>query len=228
MLGSQPVYGCRGEYSSKTDVMIFTNFSETSIQDVEQGEIVLDEMCSSVRKCLEGITKPVRKKLFYFTNAKSDADIILQFFCQQFVIPGSIRELQLEIYVTVIVHSPFFTNSAQQVIVQGWLVTSKNVVNLMNTIERELNLLEEKVAQVTSLVNQQLESIRTESEKLVGGLFEENSIMTGKNNSNLTKVPMVSPEISFINMLRYGMLALSYQSTAVPVSKKFLISYFLQ
>lgn len=129
----------------------------------------------------------------------------------QFLIPGSKKVIHPEIYVTVIVHTPFFTNPAQQVLVQGWLVTKENVANLMQTIETQLNLLEEKVAQVTSLVNLQLETLRAESERLVGGLFEEGGTSIGKSNvnNNVSTIAMVSPETGFVNMLRYGMLALS-------------------
>jgi hypothetical protein len=97
------------------------------------------------------------------------------------------------------------------VLVQGWLVTMENIANLMQVIKTQLNLLEEKVAQVTSLVNLQLEALRAESERLVGGLFEEGGTSIGKNNTgnNVSTIAMVSPETGFINMLRYGMLALS-------------------
>ena len=111
----------------------------------------------------------------------------------------------------MIVHTPFFTNPAQQVLVQGWLVTIENVARLMQIIEEQLNILEEKVSQVTSLVNLQLEAMRAESERLVGGLFEEGGTSIGKNNANnnMSTIAMVSPETGFVNTLRYGMLALS-------------------
>ncbi|EGI63828.1 Uncharacterized protein C1orf84 [Acromyrmex echinatior] len=70
--------------------------------DVQSGEIVIDEVCLTTKRCLEGITRP-------------------------FTIPGSRRVMQPEIYVTVIAHTPFFTSPAQQVLVQGWLITSDNV-----------------------------------------------------------------------------------------------------
>ena len=112
--------------------------------------------------------------------------------------------------MTVIAHTPFFTNPAQQVLVQGWLLSKENVSSLMELIESELNFLEERVAQVTNLVNSQLECLRTENEKLVGGLFEEGGTAMGKNNANnISGVAMASPDTSFINMLRYGILALS-------------------
>ncbi|XP_029156600.1 KICSTOR complex protein SZT2-like [Nylanderia fulva] len=149
--------------------------------DIQNGEIVIDEVCLATKRCLEGITKP-------------------------FTIPGSKRIMQPEIYVTVIAHTPFFTTPAQQVLVQGWLITADNVNSLTQYIEKQLYLLEERVATVTSVANQQLENIRAESERLVGRLFEENSNCLNKNNCNIS---IVSPEASFVNMLRYGMLALT-------------------
>lgn len=126
------------------------------------------------------------------------------------MIPGSQRILYPEIYVTVILHTPFFTNPAQ-VLVQGWLINTENLTVLLQTVENELNLLEEKVALAASLVNTQLESSRAESAKLVGGLFEESRSNIGLSNNygNTSKITVVSPETSFVNMLRYGMLALS-------------------
>lgn len=182
-------------------------------QDIQNGEIVIDEVLIATKRCLEGVTKPVRKLIDKITNIKMFYDKLLDFifFFFQFIIPGSKQIIQPEIYVTVIVHTPFFTNPAQQVLVQGWLVTMDNVARLMEIIESQLNLLEEKVAQVTSLVNLQLETLRAESERLVGGLFEEGGTSIGKNNTNnnMSAIAMVSPETGFVNMLRYGMLALS-------------------
>lgn len=143
----------------------------------------------------------------------------------QFTIPGSKRIIQPEIYVTIIVHTPFFINPAQQVLIQGWLVTMDNIKQLTNFIENQLHILEEKVACVTSVAIQQLENIKAESERLVGGLFEENSTCLNKNNNTFAaNTSIISPESSFINMLRYGMLAL----TLLPehsCARKYL-SYF--
>jgi len=122
------------------------------------------------------------------------------------VIPGSKRVIQPEIYVTVIAHTPFFTSPAQQVLVQGWLITTDNVTSLIQFIEKQLYLLEERVATVTAVANQQMENIRAESERLVGRLFDESSNCLNKNSCNIS---IVSPEASFVNMLRYGMLALT-------------------
>ncbi|XP_014480858.1 PREDICTED: protein SZT2-like [Dinoponera quadriceps] len=153
--------------------------------DIQHGEIVIDEVCLATKRCLEGITRP-------------------------FTIPGSKRVMQPEIYVTVIAHTPFFTNPAQQVLVQGWLITADNVNSLTQYVEKQLYLLEERVATVTAVANQQLEHLRAESERLVGGLFDESGNCLNKSSSSCTaNISMVSPEASFVNMLRYGMLALT-------------------
>lgn len=153
--------------------------------DIQHGEIVIDEVYIATKHFLESIIKP-------------------------FTIPGSKRIIQPEIYVTIIVHTPFFINPAQQVLIQGWLVTVDNIKQLTNFIENQLHILEEKVACVTSVAIQQLENIKAESERLVGGLFEENSTCLNKNNNTFAaNTSIISPESSFINMLRYGMLALT-------------------
>ncbi|XP_043599602.1 KICSTOR complex protein SZT2-like isoform X2 [Bombus pyrosoma] len=153
--------------------------------DIQHGEIVIDEVYMATKHFLESIIRP-------------------------FTIPGSKRVMQPEIYVTIIAHTPFFTSPAQQVLVQGWLVTLDNVKQLTNFIENQLHVLEEKVACVTAVANQQLENLKAENERLVGGLFEENSTCLNKNNNNCaTNTSIISPESSFINMLRYGMLALT-------------------
>lgn len=117
--------------------------------------------------------------------------------------------MQPEIYVTIIAHTPFFISPAQQVLVQGWLVNVDNVNQLTNFIENQLHILEEKVACVTAVASQQLENLKAESERLVGGLFEENGACLNKNNTYVAGTSIISPESSFINMLRYGMLALT-------------------
>lgn len=135
--------------------------------------------------------------------------------------------MQPEIYVTVIAHTPFFISPAQPVLVQGWLVTTSNVNQLTNLIEKQLNILEEKVASVTAIASQQLENQRAESERLVGGLFEESSTCLNKNSGSCaTNTSIISPESTFVNMLRYGMLAL----TLLPehsCARKFSSSHFV-
>ncbi|KAJ9595166.1 hypothetical protein L9F63_013524, partial [Diploptera punctata] len=140
-----------------------------SAVDIQHGEVMIDGVFASLRKSLDGLTKPFR-------------------------IPGSMYVFQPEIYVTVIAHTPFFTTPAQQVLVQGWHVTQDNLGIFLNNVQQQLEKLENTVAEVAGIAYDQIEA---ESEKLVGGLFEESS-----------DVPMVAPDAGFVNMLRYGMLAL--------------------
>lgn len=151
--------------------------------DIQHGEIVMDQVCMATKQCLESVSKP-------------------------FVVPGSKFILQPEIYVTIIVHTPFLTNPAQQVLVQGWLVNPDNINFLMQFIEKRLSLLEEKIAQVTGIAYQNHETYCTENDGLVSGLFEERCSRVNINTA--TSISVISPDASFINMLRYGLLALSF------------------
>lgn len=58
----------------------------------------------------------------------------------------------------------------------------------------------------TSLVEEQRDAQLAEAERIVGGLFESMSEKT--TGIPFTNVTMTSPEVAFISILRYGMLAL--------------------
>ena len=126
--------------------------------------------------------------------------------------------------MTVIVHTPFYTNPAPQVLVQGWLVNVDNVGYLMQFIEKQLNLFEEKLAFVT---NQHADDARSKNQH-----FEDSGSCKGINlscGSTMTRGTMVSPEASLINMLRYGMLALALlpeHSCARKFQNYLTIAYF--
>ncbi|XP_065351660.1 KICSTOR complex protein SZT2-like isoform X3 [Cloeon dipterum] len=148
-----------------------------SAVDIQMGEVMLDCLVSSVKASLEAVS------------------------CK-FTIPGSTKVFQPDVYATIIAHTPFFTSPAQQVLVQGWQVTPQNLPQLLIILEKQLQELEGKVAEVSGIAQAQLDALRAESEKLVGGLFEESLPPMSAEN------PMVSPDTGFINMLRFGMLAL--------------------
>ncbi|XP_049806805.1 KICSTOR complex protein SZT2-like [Schistocerca nitens] len=151
-----------------------------SAVDIQRGEVMIDEMFVSLKHSLEGLTKPC-------------------------CIPGSSVEFRPQIYVTVIAHTPFFTTPAQQVLVQGWEITEENLEIFLKTVQQQLLELENIVAEVAGIAYERVETIRAESEKLVGGLFEETSEMMQPPTAH---IPMVSPDLGFINMLRYAILAL--------------------
>ncbi|XP_063220375.1 KICSTOR complex protein SZT2-like isoform X2 [Bacillus rossius redtenbacheri] len=148
--------------------------------DIQHGEVMIDEIFQSFKKSIEGFTRP-------------------------FLIPGSCTLFSPEIYITVIAHTPFFTTPAQQVLVQGWLLTLENVQQFMDIVHNQLNQLEDSFAEVSAIVNEQHDALRTESDNLVGGLFEENE---EQPESSTKQIAIVSPDTSFVNMLRYGMLAI--------------------
>nr|CAD7197644.1 unnamed protein product [Timema douglasi] len=90
------------------------------------------------------------------------------------------------------------------VLVQGWRVTPPNLSEFLDLVHMQLLDLEDAVSQVAGIAYEQLEALRVESENLVGGLFDEN---VDPPQSPETQIAMVSPDTSFINMLRYGILA---------------------
>ncbi|KAK0161678.1 hypothetical protein PV327_008097 [Microctonus hyperodae] len=153
--------------------------------DIQNGEIVMDEVCLATKQCLENISQP-------------------------FLVPGSNYILQPEIYVTIIVHTPFLTNPAQQVLIQGWIITTDNVDCLMRFIEKKLNCLEEKIALVMRATHQHRENFRVENDGLVSGLFDEKSSERASSTyASNERISVISPDVSFHNILRYGQLALS-------------------
>nr|CAD7404145.1 unnamed protein product [Timema cristinae] len=147
--------------------------------DIQHGEVMIDEIFQSFKKSLDGLTRP-------------------------FYLPGSCTLFTPEIYITVIAHTPFYTTPAQQVLVQGWRVTPLNLSEFLDLVHMQLLDLEDAVSQVAGIAYEQLETLRVESENLVGGLFDEN---VDPPQPLETQIAMVSPDTSFINMLRYGILA---------------------
>nr|CAD7265377.1 unnamed protein product [Timema shepardi] len=102
---------------------------------------------------------------------------------------------------------PILSSRAQhdkRVLVQGWRVTPPNLSEFLDLVHMQLLDLEDAVSQVAGIAYEQLEALRVESENLVGGLFDEN---VDPPQSPETQIAMVSPDTSFINMLRYGILA---------------------
>ena len=79
----------------------------------------------------------------------------------------------------------------------------------MFSLWRNNNLVaysEARLAFYTSLVEEQRDAQLADAERIVGGLFESVSEKTG--SIPFTNVTMTSPEVAFISILRYGMLAL--------------------
>lgn len=103
-----------------------------STVDIDKSVILLDEILKAFRASLEGL-------------------------CKQFTIPGNTLIFYPCIYLTVIVNTPFFMSPAQQVLVKGVHVTSKNLTNVIKLIETQFHVLEKKIAHVSAVAHEQMD-----------------------------------------------------------------------
>jgi hypothetical protein len=67
---------------------------------------------------------------------------------------------QPDVYATIIAYTPFFTSPAQQILVQGWQVTPQNLPQLLTILEKQLQELEDRVAEVSGIAQAQLDALR--------------------------------------------------------------------
>ncbi|XP_030748432.1 LOW QUALITY PROTEIN: KICSTOR complex protein SZT2-like [Sitophilus oryzae] len=121
---------------------------------------------------------------------------------KQFTIPGNTIIFQPTIYLTIMVNTPFFVSPAQQVILKGVKLMSQNIKEIIKCVELHFDMLEEKIAEVCIQALDKLDNQKISSRETNGG-FEQVNI--GKPS----KVPMVTADANFVNMLRYSMLAIS-------------------
>lgn len=75
----------------------------------------------------------------------------------QFTVPGSCYVVQPRIYLTVIAHTPFFMSPAQQVLLKGIQVTSANLEQIFRSVERQLKVLGERIADVSGMALDQID-----------------------------------------------------------------------
>ncbi|KAB7502634.1 Protein SZT2 [Armadillidium nasatum] len=117
---------------------------------------------------------------------------------RSFVVPGSQLVFFPKIYVTIIAHTPFFKSQPQQVIVQGWLLVNEkeNMESFLRNVHLRLIRLQNQLAKLTIEAYTQKESNCD--------LQDEQYSVSEDINSH----PMISPDIGFVNMLRYGIVAL--------------------
>ncbi|KAK7077438.1 hypothetical protein SK128_019914, partial [Halocaridina rubra] len=154
-----------------------------SIVDVTKGSVVLDEVFATLKQCLKGVVK-------------------------QFFVPGSHLIFKPKVYLTIIAHTPFFKSQSQQVLVQGWLLISDNLDVFLENVHAKLTKIESQLAQATAQTYGQMDIARERceiaGEKVTGMLFDESVELAPTTVTN----PMVSPDVGFVNMLRYGIVAL--------------------
>ncbi|KAG5885699.1 hypothetical protein JTB14_002313 [Gonioctena quinquepunctata] len=147
--------------------------------DIERGEILFNEILRCFKASIEGL-------------------------CREFRIPGNPMVFEPSIYLTVIVNTPFFLSPAQQVLVKGVRISTENLADTVRYVEKQFHILEEKIADVSAAVLDQLDFQRVQCEGLVGDLFD-----LPESRKMYSKIPMVTPDVNFVNMLRYSMLAIS-------------------
>ena len=158
----------------------FSPSASCSDINIKGGAVLLDQQVTALRRSVEGVIRP-------------------------FYVPGSQVLFRPDIYVTVIAWTPFLCHGAQSVLHQGWLLTPTNLDQFMKTVVSGLHRLEEHVSRVAASVIDELETIRIQSERMMGALFEEN--VPGVS-SLVPSIPMAAPDTGFVNMIQTGMLAL--------------------
>lgn len=146
----------------------------------------------------------IRSETLLFDDVFSTLSQCIKKLVMPFYVPGSRLLFQPEIYVTVIAYIPHYTPAVQQVLIQGWPLTSENCDLFLTRVSSGLREICIVLAEATAGVAELHDQIRLQSEKLTGGLFEE----TEEQAAPTPLVNMVSSDVSTLNMLKYGMLAL--------------------
>uniref|UniRef100_A0A2S2NRV9 Protein SZT2 n=1 Tax=Schizaphis graminum TaxID=13262 RepID=A0A2S2NRV9_SCHGA len=153
--------------------------------DIQRCHVMLDEMIVALRRSIEGFIRP-------------------------FIVPGSDKIVfEPQVYVTVIVHTPFYTSPAQQVLVQGWLINNRNFQEFIKTITTEMNRLENSLAMTKKTIRKPKHFIdeNQSSNTPVSDDSNPNHHNLINNDSNVRPTFNNNPDSGFINTLRYGMLA---------------------
>ena len=123
-----------------------------------------------------------------------------------FYVPGGQLLLHPEVFVTVLAWMPFLTTETQLVLHQGSMVSNDNFETFLEEIVDKVRQLEAIVATVNNVVQNDIASIRAEADRLMGGLFEEESASPPPPIT--TSVQVATAESGFIRLIRMGILAL--------------------
>ncbi|KAL1492858.1 hypothetical protein ABEB36_011037 [Hypothenemus hampei] len=144
----------------------------------------------------------INRKELLFDQILESFKISIEGLSRQFTLPGNSLVFQPSIYLTIMANTPFFINPAQQVILKGIKMTATNVNEIITCVETHFNLLEGKIAEACTQAIEKLEIQRMSKHGSTSMVFE--LLDWGR----LSKIPMVTPDANFINMLRYSMLAI--------------------
>ncbi|CAG9759252.1 unnamed protein product [Ceutorhynchus assimilis] len=146
--------------------------------DIDRKELVFDEILQSFKISIEGLSK-------------------------HFTIPGNTLVFQPAIYLTIMVNTPFFITPAQQVILKGIQMTSRNVNEIIMCVETHFCMLEGKIADACTQALDKIVDLKATQDRPAQGEF-----FGSTEKGRLSKIPMVTPDVNFVNMLRYSMLAI--------------------
>lgn len=139
---------------------------------------------------------------------------------QPFFVPGSRLLFQPEIFVTVLAHTPFFTTEGQQVVAQGWKLTTDNVDNFIGLLKERFQEITESVSKVTARANDEREQDKASNFRnsltpdcfYLDNLFHElpsHAEVLGEDGFPVTSSCLsIPPDIAMVNMYRCGLLAL--------------------
>ncbi|KAK3857346.1 hypothetical protein Pcinc_036398, partial [Petrolisthes cinctipes] len=156
--------------------------------DAAAASVRLDQAFHTLARCLRGIVRP-------------------------FYVPGSQLLFQPEIYITILGHTPCPRWPVQQVLVQGWLLAAHNLAEFLQAVHHKLTALEAQLAQATAQSYNQTDNNNTLTNggvTSVAGTVIAGAPMTsvGGEGEIPTTPLFVSPDIGFVDMLRYGIVAL--------------------
>lgn len=91
-------------------------------------------------------------------------------------------------------HTPFFTSEGQQVLAQGWKLTTDNVESFITLLQNRFDEISNAVSRVTAKANEEREALHLEE------LFDDS-----EQASSCLSIP---PDVAMVNMYRCGLLAL--------------------
>ncbi|XP_064625448.1 KICSTOR complex protein SZT2-like [Lineus longissimus] len=163
--------------------LVFTlDLSPTAASvDIHSGQVLYDKAFQSLKTTLKALIRP-------------------------FHVPNSKLLFAPQLYVTVIAYTPIVCCQLHQILVQGYAVTPDNVESFLEQIH--IQLMDFESCNAVSFSDMKDHEADTDSDDigLTGGLFDD--IIERPESPAAQKVHMVTPDAGFVNMLRYGILAL--------------------
>ncbi|ELT88146.1 hypothetical protein CAPTEDRAFT_195376 [Capitella teleta] len=123
------------------------------------------------------------------------------------LIPGSTTPFSPVIFITIIAHTSLVNCRKNQVLIQGCVLTRDNVDSILERVQHQLRRFESCVASSLAEVvdTKTLEEEDDDEQHLTGGLFED---IVEPPVTPDPAMYLTTPEASFVNMMRYGILAL--------------------